>query len=48
MQPEVTKKMMTRQKSRNGGNDAVNKQTNYFVYHNTFTAPNAQVEFISN
>ena len=24
----------------------MNKQTNYYVYHNTFTAPNAQVEFI--
>ena len=23
-----------------------NKQTNYFVYHNTFAAPNVKVDFI--
>ena len=29
-------------------NDKVNRQTNYFVYHNTFAAPNVKVDFIGN
>ena len=37
-------------RSRNKGPIAekVNQQTNFFVYHNTFTAPNAQIEFVGN
>jgi len=36
--------------NKNGGNqnDQIKRQTNYFVYHNTFAAPNVKVDFIGN
>ena len=36
------------QDSQNTNNDNIKRQTNYFVYHNTFAAPNVKVDFIGN
>ena len=50
----VQQKRMSKSRNRSdirGANktcEEMKRQTNYFVYHNTFAAPNVKVDFIGN